>query len=153
MTRATAWPDALEWQLAPLLSGGEKGLQGGAELEVRHPDGAVALRAPLARHHRVEGSNLVWVRPVVGGYAPEHDEPGQPAYAFDLAAARRRALDFTSVQVEGDAIHLELTSGQAAVIRPATGDTLAELQRWDTYYYTVLDVETQAELDALAHDS
>jgi hypothetical protein len=152
MTHATAWTDGLERQLARLLSGGEEGLQAGAELEVCHPDGGVALRAPLARHHRVEGPNLMWIRPVAGGHAPEHDEPGQPAYAFDLAAARRRALEFTSARVEGDAIHLELGAGQAAVIRPAAADTLAELQRWDTYYYTALDAETQAELDALAHD-
>lgn len=152
MTPTTVWTEALERQLADLLAGGEAGIEGGAELEVRHPDGEVAFRAPLARHHRVEGTSLVWVRPIDDGYVPDRSEPGQPPYAFDLDIARRRALEFTTAHSDGGAIRFELSTGQHAVVRPAGPDTLAELQRWDTYYYTVLDAGTQRELDALDHD-
>lgn len=152
MTPTTVWTETLDQHLAGLLAGGEAGLEGGAELEVRHPDGEVAFRAPLARHHRVEGACVVWVRPIDDGYVPDRSEPGQPPYAFDLDLVRRRALEFTAVRIDGGAIRFELMTGQHAVVRPARPDTLAELQRWDSYYYTVLDAETQRELDALHHD-
>lgn len=152
MTPTTMWTETLDRHLADLLGGGEAGLDGGAELEVRHPDGEVAFRAPLARHHRVQGANLVWIRPIDDGYVPDRSEAGQPSYAFDLHLVRRRALEFTTARIDGGAIRFELTTGQHAVVRPALPDTLAQLQRWDTYYYTVLDAETQRELDALDHD-
>ncbi|MEX2621551.1 MAG: hypothetical protein WD250_15145 [Egibacteraceae bacterium] len=152
MTPTTVWTKTLDRHLADLLTGGEAGLESGAELEVRHPAGEVAFRAPLARHHRVEGTSLVWVRPIDDGYVPDRSEAGQPPYAFDVDVTRRRALEFTTARIDGATIRFVLTTGQHAVVRPAGPDTLAELQRWDTYYYTVLDAETQRELDALDHD-
>ena len=152
MTQApSSWSAELDRHLAGLLAGGDADLAGGAELEVRHPEGSRAFRAPLARHHRTEHPQLVWIRPVVGGFTPDR-EPGAPAYAFDLGLARRRALEFTTAHRDGDALRFELVTGQTATIRPARPDTLAELERWDTYFLTVLDAATQRELDALAHD-
>ena len=148
----TVWTDEHDRQLAWLLSGGHAGLDGGAELEVRHDDGSPAFRAALARHHRTEPPDLVWIRPVVGGHAPDRAEAGQPLYAFDLDLARRRGLHVTGVRSDGAELRLDLATGQTAVVRPAAPDTLAELQRWDTWYYTACDSATQRELDALDHD-
>ncbi len=142
-----------EWEerLARWLSGGQD-LQGGAELEVAEPDGAVAFLAPLARHYRLEGDTL-WVRPVVGGYQPSGDEPGLPPYAFSLNQARARALSLAGLRVEGDELVLPQPSGQVAHIRQAGPATLAELQRWDTFFYTVLSATEEAELDRVWGDS
>lgn len=149
----TPWTGACDRRLARLLAGGEAGLYAGAELEVCHPDGSRAFRAALARHHRVDPPDLVWVRPVVGGYQPDAAEPGEPGYAFELDVARRRGLHVTAAWDHGDELGMDLATGQTAVIRPAAADTLAELRRWDTWYYTSLDAATQRELDALAHDA
>lgn len=146
------WTDTHDRLLGWLLAGGADGLDGGAELDVRHTDGTPAFRAALARHHRLDPPDVVWVRPVVGGYEPDHDEPGQPTYAFDVDIARRRALHVRAARVDGAELHLDLATGQTAVIRPAAADTLADLTRWDTWYLTALDAATQRELDALTHD-
>ena len=142
-----------EWEerLARWLGGGQD-LLTGAELEVAQPDGAVAFLAPLARHWRVEGDTL-WVRPVVGGYEPAGEEPGLPPYAFSLNPARARALSLEGVRVEGDELVLPQPSGQVARIRAAGPDSLAELERWDTFVYTVLSAEEEAELDRVWGDS
>lgn len=151
------WTDEHDRLMAWLLAGGDAGLDGGAELDVSHPDGSPAFRAALARHHRVEPPDLVWIRPVIGGYGLidyelEHDESGRAAYAFDVEVARRRALQVRTARAHGQELHLDLATGQSAVIRPAATDTLAELSRWDTWYYTALDAAAQRDLDALNHD-
>lgn len=154
---SVVWTDQHDRLMAWLLAGGDAGLDGGAELEVSHPDGSAAFRAALARHHRVEPPNLVWIRPVIGGDGLgddelEHDESGRAAHAFDVDVARRRALQVRTALADGQELHLELATGQTAVIRPAAADTLAELSRWDTWYYTALGAAGQRELDALDHD-
>lgn len=148
MTTHHAWNDSLDRHLVGLLTGGDADLDAGAELEVTHTDGQVAFAAPLARHHRVEHPNLVWIRPVLGG-----DTTEAGGYVFDLSLARRCALEFTTVQVAAQELRLDLVNGQRATIRPAGEESLAELTRWDTYCYTALDAQTEAELDALAHDA
>jgi len=153
------WTEDLDRHLAWLLSGGDASLDAGAELDVRHPDGTVAFLAPLARHHRVDadasarGLACIWIRPVVGGHAPDPRHPGDPAYRFDLGEARRRNLTFTGVRRDGDSLTFDLDSGQTARIRPARPDLLGELQRWDTWYYLHLTPAEQAELDALELDT
>lgn len=142
-----------EWEerLARWLGGGQN-LQAGAELEVAEPDGNLVFLAPLARHHRLEGDTL-WVRPVVGGYEPSGDEPGLPPYAFSLNQARARALSMAALRAEGNHLVLPQPSGQVARIRQASRATLAELERWDTFFYTVLSATEEAELDRLWGDS
>jgi hypothetical protein len=154
-----SWTLDLDRQLAWLLSGGDAGLDGGAELKVRHADGTVAFLAPLARHHRVDPDasddrrTCIWIRPILGGYSPDPRRPGDPAYAFDLAQARRRNLTFTHAHRDGDRLVFELENGQRADVRPARSELLAELRRWDKWYYLHLTATQQAELDALELDS
>ena len=140
-----------EARLAELLAGnGELG--GGAEIEVRDADGGMALLAPLARHYRVEG-DVVWIRPVVGGYVPR-GEPGLPPYAFHLNEARPRALAVDGLVEVGERKLVFRTAGAQLVhIRPAGPATLAELERWDTFCVVVLSAEDEAALDRLWGDS
>ena len=140
-----------EERLARWARGGE-GLQAGAELEVLDADGAVALVAPLARHYRIEGDTL-WVRPVVGGYQMPGGEPGLPPYAFSLNQARARALSLAGVRVEAEEVVLPQPSGQVARIRRAGPAAQAELERWDTFVYTMLSADEEAELDRVWGDS
>jgi hypothetical protein len=153
------WTEDLDRHLARLLAGGDAGLDGGAELEVHHPDGTLAFLAPLARHHRVdpdasvEARTCIWIRPIVGGYTPDPRRPGDPIYAFDLAQARRRNLTFTHARRDGDALVFDLDSGQRAQVRPARSDLLTELHRWDTWYYLHLTPTDQATLDAIHLDA
>lgn len=148
------WTPDRDAHLSRLLVGGDEGLDAGAELEVRDPDGAQALLAPLARHHRFDADDgCLWVRPIVGGYEPDPRQTGEPAYAFDLYVARRRALAATRVRRDGDELTFDLAGGQQARIRPARPALLAELERWDTWYYLHLSAEEQADLDALVHDT
>jgi hypothetical protein len=148
VTETPAWLAQLEF----LLAGAGKDLEGGAELEVCDPDGAVVFVAPLARHCRIDDEGVLWLRPVVGGYRPPAGE-GMPPYAFSLNAARPRGLLPTDVRREGENLVLQLSSGQQARIRPAGGEALAELQRWDTFYYLELTAQEEAALDALWGDS
>ena len=148
MTESSAWLPYLEF----LLAGAGRDLEGGAELEVSHPGGQVVFRAALARHWRLDDEGILWLRPVVGGYRPVPGE-GAPPYAFSLNAARPRGLLPTDVCREREDLVFELNSGQRARIRPASGENLAELQRWDTFYYLTLTAEEEAALDALWGDS
>jgi len=148
---ATDW----ETRLAQLLVG-DGHLGGGAEIEVRDPDGELALLAPLARHHRVEDegddSVVVWIRPVVAGYAPE-GEPGLPPYAFHLDEARPRALQLAGLEEIGDELVFRTWADQLVRIRPAGPQTLPELERWDTFCAVVLSAEDEAALDRVWGDS
>ena len=142
-----------EWEeLLVRWLGGDPDLQAGAELEVAEADGTVVFLAPLARHHRLEGDTL-WLRPVVGGYEPSGDEPGLPPYAFSLNQARARALSLAELSSEGEELVLPQPGGQVARIRQAGRPTLAELERWDTFFYTVLSASEEAELDRVWGDS
>lgn len=127
-------------------------LAGGAELEVRDGDGAVAFLAPLARHYRLEEPDLVWVRPVVGGYAPERSEPGVATYAFHLDRARARALSVSQLEIQGLELVAPQPSGQVARLRPAGPSTRPELERWDSFVYTVLSADDEAALDRVWGD-
>jgi hypothetical protein len=95
----------------------------------------------------------VWIRPVVGGYEPDHSEPGLPPYAFSLEVARPRSLAFTGVAGDAAELVFDLVNAQRARIRPAGPATFPELERWDTFYYTVLTAQEEAELDLVAGDS
>lgn len=147
-----AWTEELDRHLGRLLGGGPE-LEGGAELEVRDPDGRQAFLAPLARHHRMDETGTLWVRPVVGGHVPNPDRPGTLPYTFDPNTARRRGLDVRAAQRHGDELVLELRTGQQARIRPARPALLAELSRWDTWVYTALTPQQEAELEALSYDA
>lgn len=152
------WTTHLDSHFRRLLDGGDDGLDGGAELEVFHPDGARAFLAPLARHYRYDPEvsdgqrACVWIRPLVGGYPINPRQPGEPTYAFDLDEARRRNLTFTRCWQDGDTLVFDLDSGQRAYVRPIRSQLLAELQRWDTFYLLYLDAADQARLDALDSD-
>jgi hypothetical protein len=148
MKESPAWLAHLEF----LLAGAGRDLEGGAEIEVSDPGGEVVFLAPLARHYRLDDEGILWLRPVVGGYRPV-PENGVPPYAFSLAAARRRGLLPTEARRDGEDLVFELNTGQRARIRPARGEALAELQRWDSFYYVVLTAGEEADLDALWADS
>ena len=157
-TATGSWSAAHAAHFARLLAGGDAGLDGGAEFVVRNPDGTEAFLAPLARHWRVDAGSTpvrtcLWIRPVVGGYTPDPRRPGDPPYAFDLSEARRRNLTFTACRRDGDTLAFDLEVGQRAWVRPIRGGLLAELQRWDSWYYLHLTAEQQARLDALDADS
>lgn len=147
MTDLPAWLPHLQ----VLLAGAGRDLEGGAELEVSDPGGNVVFAAALARQCRFDDEGILWVRPVVGGYCPAGE--GMPPYAFSLNAARPRGLLPLGVGREGEDLVLELESGQRARIRPARAEMLAELQRWDDFYYLALTVGEEAALDALWGDS
>lgn len=128
----------------------------GAELEVRDPDGSVAFLAPLARHYRLDEDDdtVLWLRPVVGGYAPERGEPGRPPYAFHLNEARARAVSIADLRLlEGLELVAPQASGQVAHIRPAGASTREELDRWDLFVLNVLSAEEEAALDRVWGDS
>jgi hypothetical protein len=145
--------DAWTQRLAELLAGrhtttGDE-LDAGAQLAVVESDGAIAFLAPLARHCRLDETDqqLVWVRPIVGGYL-EHGAP-----YFNLNMARRRGLTFTDAELDGDGIVFELQNDQTARIQPAADETLTELQRWDTFFYTTLTDQEANDLARLDADS
>jgi hypothetical protein len=142
---------AWERRLGELLGPGQD-LESGAELEVRDPSGEVVFLTPLARHHRVT-EDVVWVRPVVGGYRPERGA-GAPPYAFSLNEARARALGpLEKMTVVGEELVIITGAGQEARIRQAGPESMAELERWDAFFYNVLSVQEQLELDEVAGDS
>lgn len=142
---------AWEQRLAELLAGGED-LEAGAELEVRDPGGAVVFLAPLARHFRIE-DEVLWVRPVVGGYEPER-VVGNPTYAFSLNQARARGLSpLRGMTMVGEELVILTGAGQEAHIRPASPGTMAELERWDSFFYNVLSAQEQELLDQVVGDS
>jgi hypothetical protein len=159
---ASRWTTDLDRHLRQLLTGGHLGLDAGAELEVRDPAGQVVFLAPLARHHRVDETGTLWVRPVVGGPTPDRDTPARlpdtvdpdtvDPDTFDPDVARRRGLAATKVRRVNDELIVDLRSGEQARIRPARPALLAELQRWDTWVTVALTAEQEADLDTLAHD-
>ena len=145
-----SWED----RLRDLVTGGSRGLEGGAELEVRDHAGTVVFLAPLARHYRLEEDlDVVWVRPIVGGYLPDQSERGVPGYAFSLNEARARALATAEVHVEADGVVFVLPSEQVARIRPAGPETRPELERWDSFVYGWLSADEEGELERVWGDS
>lgn len=139
-----------EWEQR--LAGWLAELERGAEIEVRDPDGTVAFLAPLARHHRLDpDDDVLWLRPVVGGYVPSGG--GTPPYAFHLNEARARAISTRDVSMHGDEIVFVTGTGQVAHLRPAGPETRAELDRWDDFVYLVLSAEEEAALDEVWGDS
>ncbi|MGH8880846.1 MAG: hypothetical protein ACRD0P_26420 [Stackebrandtia sp.] len=126
-------------------------LDAGAELLITEPDGTGSYRAALARHHRREPDPpaVLWLRPIHGA----DTDPATGRAVYNLNIARRRGITYTSIEIDGDSIRFRLPSGQTACIRPATGDTLVELKRWDEFTYLTLTAEEETALDALDADS
>lgn len=165
MTDEPAWLRAIRSLVAGHHTPTGEVLDAGAELVVfDEPDGPPVFTAPLARMLRRETDqpDLIWIRPVIGGYPITRRKPGQPFYAFSLSAARRRSLRVTHAKVlpaeggegvQSASVALRLSSGQNALIRPASGATLEELERWDTFALLVLDREDLAALEELREDS
>jgi hypothetical protein len=160
------------WQvhLADLLAGHEPGRPAspdaagpaGAELVVTDPGGREAFRAPLARHHRVDEHDpqLIWIRPIIGGYAPA-DPSSEHDYLFHLSTARRRGLHFLHAAVDdsvqdgdraGDVV-LRLYGGQSARISQASGPARTQLWLWDQFLSTALTAEQARQLAQLREDS
>ena len=124
---------------------------GGAELAVTDPDGTLAYRAPLARHHRLEEDHLVvWIRPLPEP-APS-DVPGGPP-TFGLNACRRRSLTTDRVTTAGDVVTFGLPTGQTAQIHPVGADLRPRLDRWDDFVLTVLPGDIELALEDLTDDS
>lgn len=123
----------------------------GAELAVTNPDGTLAYRAPLARHHRVDDDHpILWVRPLPEGAPP--DVEGGP-WRYGLNACRRRSLPTDRVTVGADRVTFGLPTGQTAEIRPIGYDLQPELDRWDDFVITVLPADIELALEDLADDS
>jgi hypothetical protein len=141
-------------RLQDLLAGQTAAAGAGAQLVVIDPDGTEVFRTPLARHFRVDEDDprLIWVRPIIGGYAPA-DPASTVDYAFSLNAARRRGLGYTDARLEGDDIVLDLRTGQTARIQAAEDAERAELWRWDDFTTTVLTPDEAAALTELRDDS
>jgi hypothetical protein len=140
-------------RLTELLNGHDGDLDNGAELVITEPDGTVSMRAPLARHYRLddEDPHVLWLRPVPGGtQAP--GAAGLPV--FNLSLCRRRGLAFTAATIDQDGnVILALRGGQTATIQPATGRQLATLHLWDDFTLNILTAEEELDLDRLATDS
>lgn len=145
-------------RITALLEGRHNGdgtdeLDNGAMLVIAEHDGTEIIRAPLARHHRIEPEDphVLWIRPVLGGY-PSAAPGGE--YVFNLSISRRRAITWTDAAVEenGDVI-LTLEGGQTATIQPAAGAELEELRRWDDFTLNILTTEEERDLDLLQADS
>ncbi len=123
----------------------------GAELAVTDPDGTLAYRAPLARHHRVDDDDPVaWIRPLPEPAPPS--VPGGPS-PFGLNACRRRSLPTDQVTVGADRVTLGLSTGQTAEILPIVEDLQPQLDRWDDFVITVLPADIEVALDDLTDDS
>lgn len=142
-----------EPQLAELLQSFERPLEEtGAELEIAWPDGERTVW-PLARHYRIEvsdGSTLLWLRPITGGY--DH-EPGAPARAFSLSQTRPHAFPTDGLHHEGDVLVGRRPHGVRYTIRPVSGERRAELDAWDTFCYVYLDDDEFEALAELREDS
>lgn len=141
-----AWLGHLDALLTGHYPDGAGRWEHGAQIRLAGADAPV----PLARHHRVEPGDpsTLWIRPIHGHYR----EPGGPD-RYDLALARRRALQYTSARVTEDgAVELELAAGGSARIEPAGPEAMAEITRWDAFTLEVLPAETEAELDSLETD-
>lgn len=123
----------------------------GAELAVTDPDGTLAYRAPLARHHRVDDDHpVLWIRPL-----PEPAPPrvtGGPSQ-FGLNTCRRRSLPTDQVTVGADRVTFGLPTGQTAQILPIGDDLRPQLDRWDDFVLTVLPGDIELALEDLTDDS
>ncbi len=142
----TPHPGGGDWRilLARLITAG-------AELAVTDPDGTLAYRAPLARHHRVDDDDpVVWIRPL-----PEPAPPSVPGGAsqFGLNACRRRSLPTDRVTVAAGGVTFGLPTGQTAEILPITDDLRPQLDRWDDFVVTVLPGDIEVALEDLTDDS
>lgn len=123
----------------------------GAELAVTDPDGTLAYRAPLARHHRIDEDHpIVWIRPLPDP-APPSLTGGAPT--FGLNACRRRSLGTDRVTAGADRVTFSLPTGQTAQIHPISGDLQPHLDRWDDFVLTVLPGDIELTLEDLADDS
>ena len=123
----------------------------GAELSVTDPDGTLAYRAPLARHHRIEEDHpIVWIRPL-----PEPAPPAVPGIpsTFGLNACRRRSLTTDRVVAGADRVTFGLPTGQTAQIHPVGDDLHHQLDGWDDFVLTVLPGDVELALEDLADDS
>ncbi|WP_424892366.1 hypothetical protein [Streptomyces sp. XH2] len=144
---------AQQWQhrFSDLLAGNHSTtgdpVDAGARLVVFGPDSDEVFRAALARHHRfVNEDRTVWIRPLAGG------QDTADGYLFNLGVARRRALQWESVQLVDDAVEIDLITGQRARIEPADGAELEELIRWEDFTDR-LTPEEDAALQRLDADS
>lgn len=141
-----------EWEkvVERLLNGDGSPETEGAQLVVTDPDGGEVFRSALARHFRLdpEEDRLLWVRPI----APGVTDPSTGEVIYSLNACRRRALSWNGIQVEGEAVHLILESGQVARIEQAGERERVELLSWDLFVLG-LSVEEERSLDELGGDS
>ena len=123
----------------------------GAELTVTDPDGTLAYRAPLARHHRIDDDHpIVWIRPLPEPAPPSH--AGGPSH-FGLNACRRRSLTTDHVTVGTDRVTFDLPPSQTAEIHPVADDLHPRLDRWDDFVITVLPADVELALEDLTDDS
>ena len=146
---SATWQDRLAELIAGNHSDSGDPVDAGAQLRVFDEEGNEVFLQALARHHRVDEDDpqLIWIRPLVGGA-----ESGL-GYVFNLSAARRRGLGWTRARLEeSEDVVLLLQSGETAVVQPADGERLVELQRWDRFTDR-LTREEEAPLDALDSDS
>ncbi|MFJ9574697.1 hypothetical protein [Streptomyces bacillaris] len=147
---STTWQDRLAELIAGDHSDTGDPVDAGAQLRVVDEEGNEVFLQALARHHRVdeEDPQLIWIRPLVGGA-----ESAGLGYVFNLSAARRRGLGWTQARLKenGDVVLL-LQSGETAVVQPADGERLVELERWDRFTDR-LTREEEVQLDALNSDS
>jgi len=118
------------------------------------PDAGEVFRAPLARHYRVDDYDpqLIWIRPILGGYAPA-DPSSEHDYLFHLNTARRRSLHIARATVQEDDVVLQLRNGQSARIGPATGPARTQLWLWDQFMAITLTAQQAAQLAELREDS
>ena len=144
-TPATPHTDA-EWRavLARLVTAG-------AELAVTDPDGTLAYRAPLARHHRIDQDHpVMWIRPLPEPAPPT--VPGGPS-TFGLNTCRRRGLTTDRVTAAADTVTFGLPTGQTAEIHPIGVDLQPRLDGWDDFVLTVLPGDLELALEDLVDDS
>ena len=133
---------------------GDAELDDGAQLVVSDESGSEIFVAPLARHWRLDDDDpqCLWVRPI--HQALPDPTAGTPQGAqFELAACRRRALQFSSVRVDGARLVFELWNGDVARIAPMDGRARRVLAEWDAFVLTQLPAAVEAELDALQDGS
>lgn len=122
----------------------------GAELVVTGADADVVFTAPLARTWRLDPDDpdCLWLRPIAAPVAGDDETT-----VFSLSQCRRRALDITAVHPDGEALVIELATGQHARIQPATGTAADTLDAWDTFLGARLNADEEHALDALEEDS
>lgn len=146
--------DDVTGRLHELVTGGNAGLAGGAELFVQSAEGAGVFRAPLARHWRHEvGENCVWLRPILGGFEVPDRRVGEPRRRYSLNTARRRGLRYNRASIHAGEVVFELVTSELAIIRLVRQDLRAELNQWDDFVLGVLPADVEADLEELIDDS